>query len=70
MKHEQWVDHLDPYDDTSPVVHHHWLMQMHNGRKAALKYILHPEAQTDRRAQAFALIGARRDLRDFIRREG
>lgn len=69
MKHEKFTGHLDPYDDTSPVVHHHWLTQVHNGRKAALKYILDPSTDSSRYIQAHALVSARRDLRAFILRE-
>ena len=70
MRHATFTDHLDPCDDTSPVVRHHWLTQVHNGRKAGLKYILDPSTDGDRRIQAFALAGARRDLRRFIAENG
>lgn len=70
MKHEQWTGHLDPYDDTSPVVRHHLLTQEHKGRRAAIKYIMQPETDNDRRIQAFALLSTRRQLREFIGREG
>jgi hypothetical protein len=68
MRHERWIAPLLPYgvhSEEKPV-EHHLVTQAVGDRLAQFKYIMSLEAADDRKAQAFMLLGARRDLRAFI----
>lgn len=70
MKHEVWKGPQYPDEPDSPVVYHHYLTQVHNGRMALMHSIMTEDIQGNRSLQACLLRDARQHLREFIEREG
>lgn len=72
MKHDKWIGSVLPYEgeESGELVEFHRLSQLHGDREAAIKYIVSLEAANDRKAQAFMLRWARRDLRALIAEHG